>query len=334
MSEKGAADNSSLRTYLENQLKSLNKPERTFCDFPFATDIHQVSSDVAIIGAPHGTPYRPGTPSHAANAAHAVRNALAWYSTNPEQYDFDSRTNVFGGATVVDCGDVPGDLDDGVGNRSRIEAAVSGILESGAVPMLLGGDDSVPIPFFSAYEGHHEFTVLQIDAHLDWRHEVHGVTHGFSSTMRRASEMPQVIGMVQAGVRGPGSARKAELADAEAWGSLIFPANEVETHGIEQVVAAIPEGSNVVFSIDVDGLDPALVPGILLPAPGGIGYQQMITLIRGVASRATIVGAAFVEFMPEKDINGYGARVIARLASVIIATIGHQRIDTTRPATW
>jgi flagellar M-ring protein FliF len=46
MSEKGAADNSSLRTYLENQLKSLNKPERTFCDFPFATDIHQVSSDV------------------------------------------------------------------------------------------------------------------------------------------------------------------------------------------------------------------------------------------------------------------------------------------------
>jgi agmatinase len=88
-----------------------------------------------------------------------------------------------------------------------------------------------------------------------------------------------------------------------------------------------------VFSIDVDGLDPALVPGILLPAPGGIGYQQMITLIRGVAARATIVGAAFVEFVPEKDVNGYGARVIARLASVIIATIGHQRIDANYPAT-
>ena len=301
------------------------KPERTFCDFPFADDLQKIESDVAIIGARHGTPYQPGIASHAANAAYAVRNALAWYTTNPKQFDFDSMTNVFGGASAVDCGDIQGKLDDGASNRVRIEEVISGVLESGAIPILLGGDDSVPIPFFSAYATHHEFTILQIDAHLDWRDEVKGVTHGFSSTMRRASEMPHVTGMIQVGVRGPGSARKTELADAKEWGSIIFPANEIETHGVTPIIETIPKDTNIVFSIDVDGLDPALVPGILLPAPGGIGYQQMISLINGVATRAKIVGATFVEFVPEKDVNGYGARVIARLASVIIATIGKQR---------
>ena len=53
---------------------------------------------------PHGTPYAPGTPSHAANGAAAVRAALGWYSANPEQFDFDAMSPVFGGARVADCG--------------------------------------------------------------------------------------------------------------------------------------------------------------------------------------------------------------------------------------
>jgi agmatinase len=71
-------------------------------------------------------------------------------------------------------------------------------------PLVLGGDDSVPIPVFAAYEGQGEITIIQIDAHLDWKHERNGLHHTFSSTMRRASEMPWVKEIIQAGLRGIG----------------------------------------------------------------------------------------------------------------------------------
>ncbi len=196
------------------------EPEQTFCGVPFCTDLGTLEAEVAVLGAPHGTPYEPGTPSHAANGAAAVRAALGWYSTNPEQFDFDSMGPLFGGARVVDCGDVVGDLHDGAANRQHIEAAVRGIRARGAVPLLLGGDDSVPIPLFRAYSEARGLTIVQIDAHIDWRDQVKGVREGFSSTMRRASEMAQIERIIQIGARGPGSARAAELDDARAWGAF------------------------------------------------------------------------------------------------------------------
>ena len=68
--------------------------------------------------------------------------------------------------------------------RQRIAAATRAALARGAVPLLLGGDDSTPIPFIQAYEKHGPLAIVQVDAHIDWRHEREGVTHGYSSTMR------------------------------------------------------------------------------------------------------------------------------------------------------
>lgn len=299
-------------------------PPKTFCGVPYAEDLSTLDAEVAIIGASHGTPYTPGKASHSANSPGTVRAALSWYSANREQFDFDAMTEILGGASVMDCGDIPGDLNDGEKNRARITETVSLILARGTIPILLGGDDSVPIPFFHAYAGSDPLMIVQIDAHIDWRDEVHGITHGFSSTMRRASEMEHIQHMIQIGARGPGSARRQEINDAKSWGSLFFTARDVAKHGMQPAIDSIPNGAKVIFSIDVDGLDPTLVPGVILPAPGGVGYQQMLDLIEGVAQRAQIVGATFVEFVPENDIQGLGARAIARLASVLIAAIGQQ----------
>ncbi|MCC7045423.1 MAG: hypothetical protein IT562_01800, partial [Alphaproteobacteria bacterium] len=68
----------------------LLKPAQTFCNLPFCDDLAKLDCDVAILGAPHGTPYMPGTPSHAANATGAVRRALGWFSAAPTQIDFDT----------------------------------------------------------------------------------------------------------------------------------------------------------------------------------------------------------------------------------------------------
>ncbi|MEM7225768.1 MAG: arginase family protein [Pseudomonadota bacterium] len=298
-------------------------PDPTFCGVPFCADPDSLAADVAVLGAPHGTPYKPGRASHAAGGAAAVRGALGWYAANPAQFDFDAMTQVFGGARVVDMGDVTGSLEDGAANRAAIQAAAGQVLAKGAVPLLLGGDDSVPIPFFAAYQ--REIAIVQIDAHIDWRDEVEGVHHGFSSTMRRASEMAQVRHLVQIGARGPGSARAGDLADAEAWGARFFTARRIHEEGLGPALAAVPEGADVVLSIDVDGLDPSLVPGVILPAFGGLSYQQALDVIQGVATKARIVGAAFVEYVPERDPTGTGAQAIARLASNVIAAVGQQR---------
>ncbi len=303
-------------------MKSLLKPDPTFCGLPFCGDLAALDADVAVFSASHGTPYKPGTASHAANAPAAVRKALGWYSANPAQFDFDSMSPVFGGARALDCGGVPGDLADGEGNRKAIREATAAILNQGAVPLLLGGDDSVPIPLFEAYAGHSELCIVQVDAHIDWRDEVQGVRYGFSSTMRRASEMGHVTGIVQIGARGPGSARRKELEEAQAWGSQIFTARDVHAQGLGPALAAVPEGAAVLLSIDVDGIDPSVVPGVILPALGGLTYQQMLDVIQGVAAKARIAGAVFVEYVPEADPSGIGAKAIARLATNVIARIG------------
>ena len=75
----------------------------------------------------------------------------------------------------------------------------------------------------------------------------------------------------------------------------------------------------MILAIDVDGIDPTVVPGVILPAFGGLTYQDMLELIHGVAARANIVGADFVEFVPEQDPTGRGAQAIARLVSNVIA---------------
>ncbi len=298
----------------------LTNPDITFCQTPFCDDLTVLDADIAIFGAPHGTPYKPGTPSHAANGAATIRNALSWYSTGLDQFDFDTMTPVFGGNRVVDCGDTGGDLVNGDHNRDAIRETTRTILAAGSMPVLLGGDDSVPIPFIEGYGEHtRKLCVVQIDAHIDWRDEVNGVTHGFSSTMRRASEMDHVTSIIQIGARGPGSARQSDLTDAKAWGVHFFTGRDVHSNGVQPAIDAIPEGSDVVLAIDVDGIDPSVVPGVILPAFGGLSYQQMLDIIHGIAAKARIVGADFVEYVPEKDPTGSGAQAIARLASNVIA---------------
>jgi agmatinase len=302
-----------------------SRPDPTFCDVP-SSELDALDARVAIIGAPHGTPYKPGTPSHAANGADAVRAALDWYSTGTEQIDFDSVQPVFAGASVADVGNVGEDLEDGETNRANIEDATRKVLARGAAPILLGGDDSVPIPFIQGLDGKYgELTVVQVDAHIDWRHEVDGVTHGFSSTMRRASEMKHVKHIVQIGARGPGSARRQDCEDAVAWGAKIFTARDIHKNGLGEALKSIPKRNPVALSIDVDGIDPSVVPGVILPAFGGLSYQQMLDIIQGIAERTTIIGANFVEYVPEQDPQSRGAQAIARLACNVITAIARQR---------
>jgi agmatinase len=291
----------------------------TFGGWPACDGPDAVRAPVAVLGAPLATPYRPGTPSHSAGAPAALRQVLTGYARDRDHYDFDLAD--LSPTDVEDCGDVPGDPADAKGNRDRITAAVRTLLGRRAVPVVLGGDDSVPIPVFQAFEGRGPFTVVQVDAHLDWRDEVHGERYGWSSPMRRASEMPWIRHMVQVGLRGVGSARRAEVADARRWGVEIVTAEEVHQDGIGRALSLVPEGVPCLVTVDCDGLDPSIMPAVMAAAPGGLSYWHVVSLIHRVARKAPIAGFDLVELVPDRDSHGLAARTAARIVCNAIAAI-------------
>jgi len=193
------------------------------------------------------------------------------------------------------------------------------------VPVLLGGDDSLPIPMLQALEGQGPLTILQIDAHIDWRDEVGGERWGLSSTMRRVSEMAHVERIIQVGSRGIGSARPGDYVDACDWGVQFVHARKVAALGVAPALALIPEGARVVICLDVDALDPAVMPAVIGRTAGGLSYWQVFELIAGVAAKARIAAFDMVEFMPERDIDGQGALVAAQLLAGVIGLIAEQK---------
>lgn len=302
-----------------------------FMGFPRCTDLRTLAADVAIIGAPVATPY-PALGTYAATAPTAIRAGIEDFIGARSHFDFDLAGPLLrdGSLRVVDCGDVAGDPADASGNRERISASVRAILDAGAVPVVLGGDDSVPIPVFQAFEGGGPFSIVQVDAHIDWRDEVEGERYGLSSPMRRASEMPWVERIVQVGARGVGSARESDYRDACAWGAHIIGAQEFHRRGIAPVLDLIPSRAHVLVTIDCDGLDPAVMPAVIGPAPGGLSYWQVVELLQGIAAKAVIAGFDLVEFMPDRDPNGLAALTAARLVCNAIGLIVRGR--TVAPA--
>ncbi len=126
----------------------------------------------AIFGAPHGTPY-PGIDNRIHQTApDAFRLALKEDALWLDHWDFDIGGTLLGkGITVADLGNLATTPKQGAKNRKLIEACTRRILDAGAIPIMFGGDDSVPIPFIQAYSGQSPIVILQIDAHIDWREE-------------------------------------------------------------------------------------------------------------------------------------------------------------------
>jgi len=296
----------------------------TFLGLPSATLAEGARANIAIFGAATATPY-PSVGAYCAGAPQAIRAGIANWAGARNHMDFDlGGRMLLGGVTAVDCGDLVIDPNDAAGNRAKITAAARSLLDGGAVPVVLGGDDSVPIPLFQAFEGRGAFTVLQVDAHIDWRDEVQGIRLGLSSTMRRASEMGWIERIVQVGARGTGSARVADFDDARAAGVTFVTGREVAAHGIQAALDAIPSGADVLVTIDCDGLDPTVIPGVIGPAPGGLSYWQTVELLQGAARRGRIAAFDLVEFMPERDIQQQGALAAARLVANAIGLIARQ----------
>jgi agmatinase len=301
----------------------------TFLGLPNSADddaLGGVVPRIVLFGAGFGSAYPGSEDTGHALAADMIRAASQEDAPLIDHFDFDLGGALFDGKPVscIDIGNINTIHHDNAANRARIEAQTRQVLDQKAVPILLGGDCSVTIPFLSAFAGRGPIWVLQIDAHIDWRDEVRGERYGYSSPMRRASEMPEVAGMVQVGLRSVGSARPSDVNDALAYGSRFVTARDMHSQGVEAALSHIPDGANVVISLDCDSIDPAIMPGVAARTPGGLTYTQIIDLISGVGKKARIAGFDLVEFYPPADVDGLSALTASRILVNAIGTIVRQ----------
>jgi len=94
---------------------------------------------------------------------------------------------------------------------------------------------------------------------------------------------------------------------------------------IDPVIAAIPENGNLYIALDIDVMDPAVVPAVIGPAPGGFSYWELLEILEAAAGRARIAGFNLVELMPSADVGGRGALVAARIVAMVMGLAARQK---------
>ncbi len=300
-----------------------HQPPITFLGAALLDDVTVTDADFVFLGIPYTSPYEMrGHRGPSADAPDAVRLAAHEFEYHKllEHYDFDCEGVVLpAGTTLGDAGDVPCVADRLDQARREATEAVRGIVASGAIPLIVGGDDAIPPIVAAGFDGGTAVHVLHIDAHLDFRDEVGGVHNGYSSPMRRLRELPHIGEIVQVGLRGIGSARPAEVAAARAAGNGLISADELHGLGAERVLDSLPDDRPWFVTIDCDGLDPSVAPGVEWPEPDGVTYGEAAILVRGLARAGRIAAIEFTEYAPRHDIRSLTALAICRLLMNVIS---------------
>jgi len=187
---------------------------------------------------------------------------------------------------------------------SELYDYTKGLLESDKFLCMLGGEHSVSAPIIAAHnEKYDNLSVLQIDAHADLRDSYDGTPHSHASIMARVVKDLR-IPSVQVGIRSISGDEARDLKN-EDLPTTIYWARDIvgRTDWIDEAVDSLTE--NVYLTIDIDGLDPSLVPTTGTPEPGGLGWYETLTLIRKLAESKRIVGMDLVKLAHRNVINRF-----------------------------
>ena len=193
-------------------------------------------------------------------------------------------------------------------------------LDAGKMPVVLGGDHSVPFGAIQAYaERYPGMGILHLDAHADLRDAYEGFTWSHASIFHNVmTKIDRVGKLVQVGVRDIGSGEMKMIGDSNGrivtfFDDVLAQRKELGTpfgELADQIVAQLPD--DVYLSWDIDGLDPTLCPGTGTPVPGGLSWNEAVGLLRAVRrAEKRIVGFDLCEVAPGE--TEWDANVAARL---------------------
>ena len=259
--------------------------------------------EICIVGLPYdGTSsYRPGS-WFGPNAIRKASWGMETYSPNLHRD--------LGDLKICDLGD----LEIPFGNKemalSKIREVIQKIIDDGKYPVLLGGEHLITLPIVEGFRSRfHDLTVIQLDAHADLRDEYLGETISHSTVMRRVLEVVGSGKVFQFGVR---SASKEEFRHANTIGSLY----EFGEDGFHRALRSIGDRP-LYISLDLDVLDPSILPGTGNPEPGGIDFNEMICGLK-ILGKARVIGFDIVELSPNHDPSEVSSIVTSKLVREMI----------------
>lgn len=266
----------------------------------------------AFLGAPvdgQVVPSRPGV----ANGPHAAREASRQYAGYPTLED---EVDVRAWWRMADCGDVDVGFADLRGAHRAIAAAAGTLLDGGVLPLLMGGDHSVPIPGARALAEHVDGAVgyLQIDAHLDTADAIDGERMTMASPVARVVELPDVAARNVAVVGARGLANSVEeIENARRLGVHVFGMADVIARGVDAVIEdaldVVWDGVRTVYvSFDNDAVDASAAPGTTAPEPAGLTAREVMRMASAIGRRGFGM-LDVVELSPAYDPSGITARL-------------------------
>ena len=261
----------------------------------------RMTPTAALLGAPYdaASSFRRGS----ARAPRAIREALASKAGNSWS---EGLVDTADPGVLIDAGDIA--LTD-VNARDAIEAGVRRVLDTGARPIVLGGDQSITYPVVRAVSRTvPRLTIVHVDAHADLYDEFDGDRYSHACPFARIMEEALAVRLIQVGIRTMTGHQRAqadrfgvEVIDMRAWGRGARP--------------AIDAAEDVYLSIDMDGIDPAFAPGVSHPEPGGLTVRDVLSLIHDLPAR--LVAADVVECNLDVDPTGITSLVAAKLVKEI-----------------
>jgi len=251
---------------------------------PTTTDFNRSRVVIFPIPLDRTTSYVAGT----RNGPHEILLA----SSHMELWDEETETDVhsIGIFTLPEMEFPYGTMTDVVAQIRRVAAE---LIERGKFPFVLGGEHSITPAIVEAVAARHRgVSVLQIDAHADLRDSFMGTPHNHACAMRRTLEHAPAT---QVGIR---SLSPEEASAAPSLPTRIFYDFNMREHAdwMDRVVASLSD--TVYITIDCDGLDPAIMPAVGTPEPGGLSWYETLALLRRVIERRTVVGCDLVELCP------------------------------------
>jgi agmatinase len=269
--------------------------------------IDAASRQVDLLDADFGRVYRPGI---------AMEPVADWIAAASD----DARVAAMRVIEAHEQGEAPADADvalvDAAGARvnAYVQERVTALLQRGRIPVVVGGDHSVPLGAIVACARHVEQTaggaplgVLHLDAHLDLRDAYEGFKWSHASIMKNVLDAAPSVRLFQIGIRDFSDGELAIVRDqperVTTWFDAQLRAPRLRGRFfdvVDALVAALPH--HVYLSFDIDGLDPTLCPSTGTPVPGGLSFDEIISVLVAVArSGRTIVGLDLVEVAPSPE---------------------------------
>lgn len=293
----------------------------SFLRSAIASTTDKIDADIAVMGVPtdEGSPFMPGSRF----GPRGIREQSIRFGAGGRGYYDPGAKRVFLAhemeqRRIVDVGDADILPTNVVDTFQNVTDLTRRLLDSGALPVVLGGDHAISYPVVRAFT--EPLHVFHLDAHIDYAPFVHGLQYTNGQAFRHIARLPNVKSLTQVGIRSLRHSRQM-VEDSVKDGNRVVNMEEFYDVGKAKLVNALPANSNVYVSIDIDVLDLPLVPGTVSAEPNGMSYADLRDTLIALAEHTEIVGFDLVEVNPQLDV---GTGVTSYLAAhTIIEFLGH-----------